>query len=82
VIYAKMFNCNVNVFPLRYLGVSIAAGRLHVVDWSKLEEKSVKKLDVWKGGSLSMGGRSVLINTSYPTLLYTIYQCFLCLRQL
>jgi hypothetical protein len=82
VIYAKMFNCNVNVFPLRYLGVPIAAGRLHVVDWSKLEDKSVKKLDVWKGGSLSMGGRSVLINTSYPTLLYTIYQCFLCLRQL
>jgi hypothetical protein len=46
MIYAKMFNCNVNLFPLRYLGVPIAAGRLHVADWVKLEEKSAKKLDV------------------------------------
>jgi hypothetical protein len=64
VIYAEMFNCNVNVFPLRYLGFPITAGRLHVADWSKLEEKSAKKLDVWQGGSMSMGGRSIMINTS------------------
>jgi hypothetical protein len=64
VIYAEMFNCNVNVFPLRYLGVPITAGRLHVADWFKLEEKSAKKLDVWQGGSMSMGGRSIMINTS------------------
>jgi hypothetical protein len=35
-----------------------------VIDWIKLEEKSAKKLDVWKGGSLSMGGRKELINSS------------------
>jgi hypothetical protein len=64
VIYAEMFNCNVNVFPLRYLGFPITAGRLHVADWSKLEEKSAKKLDVWQGDSMSMGGRSIMINTS------------------
>jgi hypothetical protein len=51
-----MFNCNISMFPLRYLGVPISAGRLHVADWTKLEEKSTKKLDVWQGGSMSIGG--------------------------
>jgi hypothetical protein len=48
--YAEIFNCNTNVFPLKYLGVPISAGRLHVSDWNKLEEKTNKKLDVWQGG--------------------------------
>jgi hypothetical protein len=51
-----MFNCNISMFPLRYLGVPISASRLHVADWTKLEEKSTKKLDVWQGGSMSIGG--------------------------
>jgi hypothetical protein len=37
---------------------------MHVIDWVKLEEKSVKKSDVWQDGSLSMGGRKELINSS------------------
>jgi hypothetical protein len=57
--YAKMFNCNINVFPLKYLWVPISAGRLHVVDWPKLEEKSTKKLDVWQGRSMSIGGGEI-----------------------
>jgi hypothetical protein len=35
-----------------------------VVDCLKLEEKHAKKLEVWQGNSLSMGRRSILINTS------------------
>jgi hypothetical protein len=62
--YAEIFNCNISLFPLKYLGVPISAGRLHVVDWVKLEEKSVKKLDVWQGGPMSYGGRTILINSS------------------
>jgi hypothetical protein len=30
----------------------------------KLEEKHDKKLEIWQGRSLSMGGRSILINSS------------------
>jgi hypothetical protein len=32
VKYAEIFNCQIGIFPLRYLGVPIAHGRLHVVD--------------------------------------------------
>jgi hypothetical protein len=52
------------VFPVKYLGVPISAGRLHVIDWVKLEENLAKKLDIWQGSSLSMGERKELINFS------------------
>jgi hypothetical protein len=35
-----------------------------VIDWIKLEEKMAKNFDVWQGGSLSSGGRTILINSS------------------
>jgi hypothetical protein len=62
--YAETFNCQIGSLPFKYLGVPISSGRLHVVDWKKLEEKLKKKLDVWQGNSLSIGGRSVLIKAS------------------
>jgi hypothetical protein len=42
--YAEIFNCQLNVFPLKYLGVPIYASRLHVIDSLELEEKLVRKL--------------------------------------
>jgi hypothetical protein len=64
VTYAELFNYQIGSFQLQYLGVPILAGRLYVIDWAKLEEKSARKLDVWQGSSLSMAGRTVLINFS------------------
>jgi hypothetical protein len=64
VAYAEVFNCKIELFPIRYLGVPISAGRLRVIDWIKLDEKSAKKLDVWQGGVMSFGGRTILINAS------------------
>jgi hypothetical protein len=74
VSYTELFNCQICNFPLRYMGVPIAAGRLHVADWVRMEEKLAKKLDVWQGGggSLSIGGRTILINTSLSNSM--IYQ--------
>jgi hypothetical protein len=71
VEYAETFNCQIGSFPIKYLGVSISFGRLHVVDWKKLKEKLEKKLDVWQGNSLSIGGRSVLIKSNMSNA--TIY---------
>lgn len=62
--YATIFNCQIGIFPLRYLGVPVSPSRLHVVDWAPLEGKNRKKLDVWKGGSMSIAGRTTLINSS------------------
>jgi hypothetical protein len=54
--FADLFNCQIGPFPIKYLGVPISASRLKVSDWNRLEEKLGKKLDVWQGGSLSIGG--------------------------
>jgi hypothetical protein len=32
IAYADLFNCEIGMFPLKYLGVPISSGRLHVVD--------------------------------------------------
>jgi hypothetical protein len=72
VSYTELFNCQMGSFPLRYLGVPIAAERLHVADWVNMEEKLAKKLDVWQGGSLSIGGRAIFINTNMSNSM--IYQ--------
>jgi hypothetical protein len=52
------------------LGVSIALGRLHVIDWAKLEEKYAKKGHLARG-SLSIAGRTTLINVGLVN--YKIY---------
>jgi hypothetical protein len=62
--YAKIFNCQVGMFPIKYLGVPVSPSRLHVSDWIPLANKSEKKLNVWKGGTMSIAGRSTLISSS------------------
>jgi hypothetical protein len=71
VEYAEIFDCQIGCFPIKYIGVSIADNRLHVIDQIKLEEKLEKKLDVWQGNSLSIGDRSTLIKSSLSsTVIY------------
>jgi hypothetical protein len=62
--YAELFNWQTGHFPMKYLGVPISASRLDVVDWAKMEEKPAKKLGTWQGSSLSIAGRTTLINSS------------------
>jgi hypothetical protein len=64
ILYAEIFNCQIGMFPIKYLRVPIGPSRLHVKDWANLEEKNKKKLFDWKGSSLSMAGRVTLINSS------------------
>jgi len=64
VRYAEIFNCQMSLFPIKYLGVPVSPSRLKVIDWLPLIEKGCKRLDVWKGGSLSIAGRSTLITAS------------------
>jgi len=64
ILYAELFNCQVGLFPIKYLGVPMGPGRLHIKDWVPLQEKNLKKLSTWKGSSLSMAGRLTLINSN------------------
>jgi hypothetical protein len=46
VAYSNIFTCQIAMFPVKYLGAPISARRLRVIDWSKLEEKLARKLNV------------------------------------
>jgi rhodanese-related sulfurtransferase len=61
---AEIFNCQIGFFPIKYLGVPVSPSRLHVKDWTPVIEKNEKKLVVWKGGTMSIAGRTILINAS------------------
>jgi hypothetical protein len=61
---AELFNCQIGMFPIKYLGVPVSPCKLHVKDWEPLVEKNEKKLMVWKGGAMSIAGRTTLINSS------------------
>lgn len=60
-LYTDLFNFQMRTFPIKYLGVPISPGRLHLSDWTPLVDKSSKRLDVWKGGTMSIAGRTTLI---------------------
>lgn len=77
--YANIFNCQIGTFPSKYLGVPISASRLHVVDWNAMKEKSYKKIDIWQGKSLTIGGRKQLIKASLANV-PTTCPCFCSLK--
>jgi hypothetical protein len=77
VEYADIFDCQIGCFPIKYLGVPIATSRLHVIDWTNLEEKLEKKLDVWQDNSLSICGRSTLIKSSLSSVVIYHMSIFL-----
>ena len=58
--YAEMFNCATGSWPIKYLGVPVSGSRIQVANWLPLIEKVSKRLDGWKGGVLSLGGRLTL----------------------
>ena len=69
--YMELFNCHSGEFPIKYLGVPVSPSRLHIKDWTPLQEKNKKKLSAWRGNSLSIAGRTTMINSSLTsTLIY------------
>ena len=62
--YAEIFNCQIGAFPIKYVGVPVSPSRLHIANWLPLIEKTNKKLDIWKGGAMSIAGRKTLIDSS------------------
>ena len=74
--FSETFNCAMGDWPIKYLGVPVSGSRIKVANWLPLDEKLLKRLDGWKGGALSMGGRLTLINSSLssiPTYSMSLY---------
>lgn len=67
--YAESFDCQVGIFPVKYLGVPISPSRLKISDWLRLIEKG----NVWKGGAfLWLAGPPRLVP------IYTVRPCITC----
>lgn len=62
--FADIFNCQVGLFPMKYLRVPVSPSRLHIADWIPLQDKNGTKLDISKGGSMSSAGRTTFINST------------------
>ena len=63
--YTQLFGCELGVFPFRYLGIPIHYKKIkEYSDWKEVEDK----LSSWKGKSMSVGGRLVLINSVLSSL--------------
>ena len=74
--YAEMFNCATESWPIKYLGVPVSRNRIQISNWLPLVEKIAKRLDGWKGGALSLGGRLTLLNaylSSIPIYSMSMY---------
>lgn len=74
--FLVVFKCSIRASPIKYLGVPVSGSRLHVMNWLRLDEKILKRLDGWQGSSLSIGGRLTLINSylsSIPIYSMSVY---------
>ncbi|GKV05111.1 hypothetical protein SLEP1_g17152 [Rubroshorea leprosula] len=73
---AWMLNCKMDSLPYKYLGMPMGANPRRVDTWKPLIETFRRKLSVWKGRFLSLGGRITLINSvlsSLPMFLMSVY---------
>jgi hypothetical protein len=75
--YADIFKCGQGQFPIRYLGIPIRYRRLTIVEWKQVEERLQKRLSSWKGKLLSLGGRLVLINSVFASMVLYMISFFL-----
>ena len=66
--YAEMFNCAIGSWPIKYLGVLVSGNGIQNSNWLPLVEKISKRLDGWKGGALSLGGRLTLLNACLSSI--------------
>jgi hypothetical protein len=75
--YGQLFGCKKGSYPFRYLEIPMHYGKLNNSDWKMIEEQIEKKLSIWKGKYLSVGGRLVLINlvlTSLPMFMLSFFK--------
>jgi hypothetical protein len=73
---AEMFNCNIGVLPLEYLGILVNNKHMSAADLSYVHIKVEKKVPTWQSVGLSSGGKMILTESclsSIPTYTMGIY---------
>lgn len=65
---ANMINCKLGELPMKYLGIPISDRHLGIAVFNDIYNKMRKRLDPWKGKSLTLGGRLTLTNTCLSSL--------------
>jgi hypothetical protein len=71
--YAEIFTCPIKDLPMSYLGVTIDHKTLNIAHWAKTKEKCEKKLGVWQGRYLSLGGRLTLSLSNILLYMLSLY---------
>lgn len=61
---ANMMNCKVGVMPFTYLGLPMSLDKITMKDFCLIIKRVEKRMQPWKSGYLSYGGREIKINSS------------------
>jgi hypothetical protein len=78
---ACFLHCGVDSIPFRFLGIPVGANPRRKATWSTILEIMRKRLSIWNGRHLSIGGRVTLINSvlsSLPLYFFSFYKAPIC----
>jgi hypothetical protein len=73
--------CGVDSIPFRFLGIPVGANPRRKSTWLPIIESMNKRLGVWNGRNLSIGGRVTLINSvlsSLPLYFFSFFKAPVC----
>ena len=67
--FASELGCGIGSWPIKYLGLPLGGNPMSIEFWRPVIEKVAKRLDGWKKGFLSRGGRVTLIQSVLANML-------------
>lgn len=76
-VASNFLSCCIGSLPFKFLGIPVAANPRRRATWEPVIVAMRKKLQCWKGRSLSIGGRITLINlvlNSLPLYFFSFYK--------
>jgi hypothetical protein len=76
---ARLLNCRLGTFPIKYLGLPLSNKSLRASDWEFLTAKVAKRVDPWQGSFLASAGRLELTNSclsSLPLFAMSLFMLF------
>ncbi|XP_058783674.1 uncharacterized protein LOC131658394 [Vicia villosa] len=73
----SFMSCGIGDLPFKFLGVKVGDSPRKLATWKDVIKDTRRRLDKWRGGFLSIGGRVVLINSvlnAIPLYSLSFYQ--------